>query len=192
MYVLDFHKVKTALQMAFSSDPIAAYEELQQRTLQPGESVAVYFADLTRIVKLVDSRICDKYIKCAFIAGLPSEMKKQLKAACKLNTMSLSEVVDRARTLAKSDENVCFAAIKSPDRRRCYRCGQEGHMSRWCPSIAKNDQTPRNVKCFGCSYSGHVVKDCPNKFQRRRCYVCGDACHLAPACPLKFQQSKNE
>ena len=187
----DYDKVKNALQLAFSSDSIVAYEDLQRRKLQVGESVDVYVADITRLAKLVDSKLSPTYIKCAFVAGLPIEMKKQLKAACKLNTMLLADVVDRARTLSKSEDSLCFAASKISERRKCFQCGQEGHVSRFSPVSARKNLA-QQPKCFNCGEDGHMSKECPKRSGQRRCYVCGDASHLAPSCPKKYQPSKNE
>ena len=186
----DYDKVKGALRLAFSSDPIAAYEELQLRHLQPGESVDVYVSDLNRLAHLVDPTLSATYIKCAFICGLPSDVKKQLKAACNLAEMNLADVIDRARSLVKNGGDVCMVSLSRPnDRRTCFRCVKEGHMSRGCPA-AVDDRRPSKsrVRCYTCGEEGHVSRDCRSTVKQsvRRCYVCGDESHMAPMCPKRF------
>ena len=105
----DFTKMKSALMVAFSSDQFAAYEELQGRKLRSGETVDVYLSELTRVARLVDSGISEGFIKCAFLSGLPIEVRQQLRAACSVTTLKLSEVVERARALVNTGA-VGFAA----------------------------------------------------------------------------------
>lgn len=41
--------------------------------------------------------------------------------------------------------------------RRCYGCGEEGHISAKCPDKSKGE------KCFACNEFGHRATACPNK-----------------------------
>ena len=184
----DYDKVKDALKLAFSSDPITAYEELQARHLRPGESVDVYVADLDRLAQLVDSTMPSTVIKCAFICGLPADVKMQLKAACKLDGMTLAEVVDRARSLVKSGHDACLvAAVKRSDASRVSNSSGEGHTRN-----RRRMPVSRPIRCFACDEEGHISRDCPRRARERKCFVCGDAGHLAPSCPQRFGAAKNE
>ena len=64
----DYSKIKLVLQAAFSADSLTAYEELQQRHLQIGESIDVFLADLNRLALLVDETLPSSYINCLWIA----------------------------------------------------------------------------------------------------------------------------
>ena len=170
----DYDKVKSALLTAFSSDPFAAYDELTNRRLRHHESVDVYLADLRRLAALVDPKFPDQVLKCAFVSGLPDDLRSKLRAACSLRKMDLVQVVARARSISKSTE-VCLV------------------------SAAKDGQRNRQVRCFNCQARGHISRNCPEKNganttgRRRLCFVCGSADHLAPSCPQKFgSASKNE
>lgn len=43
------------------------------------------------------------------------------------------------------------------DSRRCFRCGDVGHIARHCP------QKSPSLTCFLCGGSGHFKRDCPSK-----------------------------
>lgn len=45
--------------------------------------------------------------------------------------------------------------------RRCFNCGEEGHISRSCPRRQKNG------KCFNCGEDGHFMRDCVKPKQSR-------------------------
>ena len=90
----DYGALKERLLVAFSADPCAAYGALQQRRLQPGESVDVFLADITRLARLVDEGISEKFLKCAFLAGLPVSVRSQIGgAASQIGRLKLPEVV---------------------------------------------------------------------------------------------------
>lgn len=198
--------IKAKLLAAFSSDSCHAYEEFQMRRLNPGEAVDVYLADLKRLAALVDSTklASEQWLKCAFVAGLPTGVKAQMRAACSVNKMSLAECVETARNLIRSEE-VCMLATSSSaaDSKgskliTCYGCGREGHMKRNCPATGKTGGLPSGRTCFRCGKDGHVSREClapsPRRVEQGRCYVCGDATHMASACPKRHGAlpAKNE
>lgn len=162
----DYGFLKASLLKAFSLNCFTAYECLQNRRYRPGESVDVYLADLRRLIGLIGNT--DEVLKCAFVSGLPGDMKTQLKAASALESMSVADVAERARTLdlknmTVPDPNAISAAASSkvrrdlPQKRNCHRCGEPGHIARFCPSKSTNRV------CFLCGEEGHFVAQCPKK-----------------------------
>ena len=91
-------KVKAALRRAFAADKYAAYEKFSARRLHTGESVDVYLADLQQLSTLFGG-ISEVGLGCAFVAGLPDSVKQMLRAGARMESLTLSEVVDRARAI---------------------------------------------------------------------------------------------
>jgi len=175
----DYANLKKSLLQAFSSDPVSAYEEFNTRKLRPGESPDVFLADLKRLAGLVDGA-SDQWLKCAFIAGLPDHLRSQLRAACSFGTMSLDDVLGRARALLRSSETCMVSATRKAGV-TCFFCGERGHIRRQCPRVSSPTSSDRPTS----RDQGQGT---------RRCFVCGDPSHLASVCPNRFRprEGKNE
>lgn len=90
---LDVDKVSNALIRAFGADPFSSYDTLMSRKLEGGESVDVYLADIEKLAKRCGI-LCELPIKCAFISGLPQNVRHILRANTKLDDMPLDQVLD--------------------------------------------------------------------------------------------------
>ena len=189
----DYNAAKAKLLAAFSVDCFCAYDEMSNRRLRPGESVDVYLADLKRLAALIDEFLSDDFMKCAFVSGLPENIKLQLRAACSMKTMKLEEVVERARSLMRSSE-MCMSADMKQASQHNAELTQASHVSK------------KQIQCYNCQGFGHVRRDCrqeriPQKqttqhsYQRERpdrhCFVCGERTHLSGSCPDRVRQAKN-
>ena len=141
----DYPKLKAALLTAFSVDRFSAYIQLQNRALKDGEAVDVYLADLKRLTTLMGQSEPDPLLKCAFMAGLPTEVATQLKSIASVEDMGLSELVNRARmmiTAGNGEMTSCAAGKRRQhwQRRevRCYRCNKLGHIQKNCFQMQGN------------------------------------------------------
>ena len=121
------------------------------RRLAIGESVDVYLADLTRLAKLV-AKVDEDWLKCAFVFGLPEEMKSQMHVACSMMAMSLAEVMEKARSLEASREACCVVAAKET-RHRVERGGGRVRGRGIVPATIVD----RMAMCLVCALIGKVV-----------------------------------
>lgn len=158
----DYDQLKDSLIRAFSLDAFSAFERFINRRYVSGESVDVYLSDLRRLIGLIGDT--DEMLKCAFVSGLPTNTRNQLKAASSLESMSLADVAERARTinLPGGDATGAVAARKTPAgtawrKPACFRCGEDGHLSRSCPTRKTRG------RCFLCDAEGHFVAHCPRR-----------------------------
>ena len=165
----DYKALKQALTQAFSSNPIKAFQEFTHRRLEMGEVVDVYLADLRRLAGLVSSESSVDWVRCAFVNGLPQDVKCQLMATNAVERLSLPELVERVRSVIQTRE-VPIGALAA------MKTTRKG--------------TATEIVCFTCRKKGHVAQHCPQRVGASRCWSCGEPGHFASACPKVV--SKNE
>lgn len=174
----DLDAIKSALIGAFGIDQFTAYDMFVGRHLGAGESVDVYLADLRKLASAFGGA-SERLLSCAFVAGLPEATKRMLKAGARIETMTLTDILLRARAVTMDEPkepNVVCAGKTTPrasgpprperiDSNRCYECGLPNHLARDCllrrTAGASNSRPPRrNFRCFRCGGRGHVASAC--------------------------------
>ena len=170
-------KVKAALKRAFAVDKFAAYEHFRARRLRADESVDVFLADLQRLSSIFGG-ISNDCLSCAFVAGLPESARGALQTGARMESLSLPEIVDRARAILRRDEASEVAAAaehrgparQSQDETLCYTCGQPNHLARNCLRGRGGRGSGQGGRrggmggerlCFRCHRPGHVAARCP-------------------------------
>ena len=146
--------MKAALMKAFAADPTSAFEQMKTRRLHPTESVDVYLANMTRLLKIVDPLISEPYIKTTVISGFPHKVKCQIQATNAKSSLFVCEVTEIARSILNTQNlasvNVSIKNKSDMTKLKCYNCGKAGHSRRGCPKI----------KCFTCGENGHFSSSC--------------------------------
>lgn len=165
-------KLKKALLAAFAVDPYVAYEQFVSRKLHSGESPDVYLAELRRLASLFDG-VSDKVLACAFVAGLPDDVRQLLRAGSRMEALDLNQILSRARAVIRDDSplgssEACLGATGygtahrvAAGSQRCYSCGGPNHLSRDCLSRQQGyGRTRRRVRCYQCGGLGHIASEC--------------------------------
>ena len=170
----DYDKIKEALISAFALDQYEAYEQFERRKLRPGEAVDVFVADLRRLAGLFGG-MPDSSLACAFVTKLPESARRALRAGTRIEGMTLSQLISRARAVLADEEATSVAAAVGGSAQsaattatvKCYSCGQPNHIARNCTS--GRGQRGRGgsrggrsfIRCYNCSRVGHVASMCP-------------------------------
>lgn len=162
----DAKKIKEALLSAFAVDKYTAYERLVTRRLGPNESVDVYLADLRRLSRLAGG-VNETVLACAFVAGLPEEIRHSLRSGSRMESLELVQIVARARALTVDGSVVAVAAHNY--RGKCKPDGVSRRMEQ--------------VVCFNCGRPGHLARQCQAGRSRGACFSCGRHGHFAARCP---------
>lgn len=159
-------KVKEALLAAFAVDPYVAYEQFVSRKLRSRESPDVYLAELRRLASLFGG-MSDRALACAFVAGLPEDVRELLRAGSRMEALDLNQILARARAVIRDDtprpsSEACLgAAPRAAPSQRCYVCGGPNHVARDCLARQQaHGRARRRVKCFQCGGLGHIASEC--------------------------------
>ncbi|XP_003370059.1 conserved hypothetical protein [Trichinella spiralis] len=128
-------KVKEALLAAFAANPFVAYDQFVSRKLGPDESPDVFLAELKRLATLFGG-VSEKALACAFVAGLPENVRQLLRAGSRMEDLGLNQIITRARAIITDERpvdapNACLSArgpgVRSPTvppgQRRCVQFG---------------------------------------------------------------------
>lgn len=76
------------------------------------------------------------------------------------------------------------AECPQPQGRKCYNCQEEGHIARDCPHQSRNTHRgERKINCFKCGQEGHMARECPEQTDVRTCFNCGRPGHVSAQCP---------
>lgn len=148
----DIKKVKEALYSAFSVDQFVAYESFTARRLKSGEAVDVYLADLRRL-SLLFGGVSETALACAFVAGLPDAVRQLLRAGTRIEAMTLSQILERARAVLTEDSHSAAAVIPRQSLPR---------------PRDRVPVVPQNYTCFNCGLPNHLARDCLLRSRRRR------------------------
>ena len=83
--------------MAFAPDPFVAFDTFVLRCLHPRETVDIYLGDLQDLACLIKENTSDRWLSCAFVSGLPSLVRRQLRGSSRMEHMTLVQIVARAQ-----------------------------------------------------------------------------------------------
>ena len=169
-----YETIKNGLISAFAEDKFDAYDRFEKMKLRRGEPVDVFVAELRRLSGLFGG-MSDGGLACAFVAKLPETTRRVLRAGSRVESMTLSELISRARAVLADEEETAMAGATgaaartsaAPPRVTCHSCGQPNHLSRDC--LAARGQRERggarggrrSVRCFRCNRPGHIASSCP-------------------------------
>jgi hypothetical protein len=169
----DAAHVMEALTVAFGTDAFSAYETFAARRIEPGETVDVFLAALKKLAKSFGG-VPNKTLSCAFVAGLPDSVRHTLRAASRMESMTLEQILSRARVIMAEEPRVVCAGYgrrpgeqtktRAPVNNLCFECGGPNHFARDCTQRRRGErraqQNPKG-RCFRCGAIGHRAASCP-------------------------------
>ncbi|KFD69462.1 hypothetical protein M514_18334 [Trichuris suis] len=136
-------KLKASLLAAFAVDPFVAYEQFNERNLRANELPDVFLADLRRLASIFGG-VPEKALACAFVSGLPDNVRQLLRASARMEDLSLNQILTRARAIITDEQparitDACLTTRDSEAKQRigastlrCYACSEQNHFARDC------------------------------------------------------------
>ena len=155
----DAASIKEALIAAFEHDSFMAYDTFIARRLEPNETVDVYLADLKRLASLFGG-VSEAALGCAFVSGLPHSARQILRSGSRMETMSLCQLLTRARAVL-ADEATGGAAVT----RRANE--PTSYDSRTAAFESGKMNNHGQVLCFKCNGPNHLARDCLSGTKKR-------------------------
>ena len=158
--------IEARLKEAFTDGPFEAYGKLV-RMKWAGEPVDVYANEIKRLAGLAGffGEGLDRIIKLTFVNGFPDNISIELQQVANILTVSMSEILVRARILAPGKTpTVTATAIKVKEgfgtrsgesrsfKGQCYRCGG--------PHMVRNCKDRKGIVCYRCGQDGHIASQC--------------------------------
>ena len=172
--------IKKALLKVFGTDSFVAYGQFVNRKFQPGETPEEFLADLRRLARSVGGDPPKEWIMCAFVSGLPKYVQELLQASARMDSLSLDEIVSRARAIMSDDggyktrsaavaqksQAEITQAAKSSSSVVCYKCSGINHLARDCLQGRQSGTWNRarksrgSIRCYRCNMVGHLASEC--------------------------------
>ena len=190
----DYASVKEALVKAMMPMEFVSLDDFHRRKLRPGEALSVFVHAMKKLLEQampsLDKSARDQLLLHQFLAGLPDNVSRQLRATGEIKALDVAVV--RARLLMTIDGHGQAAAVADKtDKVELLReqvALLTEHVATLSTSRRSADSQQRSkLRCFSCSRPGHVQRDCPYRYRRqgpdpRRCFVCDQPGHLARNC----------
>ena len=172
----DVEEIKRALIKAYGTDLFVAFEQFTMCRLCPEEIADESLTDLQRLARLVGETPPECWRKSTFVNGLPSDVKGLLRSSTRLETLTLREVRERARTMLMDTRDENLAAVARPEQTShtpnilkscqsdviCFRFGGPNHLARDCMqrSSVRHWKERSSIRCHLCNKTGHLMKNC--------------------------------
>ena len=169
-------------------------DDFHRHKLRPGEALSVSVHAMKKLLEQampsLDKPACDQLLLHQFLAGLPDNISRQLRATGEMKM--LDAAVARARLLMTIDDHGQSAAVANQPNEVELLREQVALLTEQVATLATcrrsaDGQQRSQLRCFSCNRHGHVQRDCPNRYRSqgpnpRRCFVCDQPGHLARNC----------
>jgi len=191
----DYEKISKSLKKVYVKSKTAAWEELKNLKLIPGEPVDVLGDKINTLLRIVsdDCEIPSQIAAMFVVDALPCRIAEQIRILHG-EKMDLKGVVNAAKTMmaeAQRSDGVYGAAgftkgFRGDSRRQATYAGSGGSTRQVDDRRSFEERTRESpdrksiIKCYCCGRVGHMRQDC-----RVRCYSCGKCGHKRDECERK-------
>lgn len=175
----DAAKIGARLKEAFSMGPFVAHSRLAG-TKWVGEQVDVYANEIRRLAGLAgfSGDGLEQIVKLTFVNGFPDSISIALQTLPKVESMTMSDLITRARVLAsKKTSDVTAVAGQGG-----YTVGTRARVAHPAEAIGGKGE-PRGFKgkCYRCN-GAHMIRDCKEPKPPIICFKCNGSGHIASQC----------
>ena len=172
-------------------------ESFHKRELFPGKSLSVYVHQLKQLLDQampdLASAAKEQLLLHQFLAGLPQDISKQLRATGVTNT--LTEAVERAKLIMVVDHHSQTAAVSTRPTSTSDIQQLQQQLTALSEQVAAlsihrtaqpSGWREARKRCFLCKRVGHLQRTCPSQYTKsdnRRCFTYSKPGHEWRNCP---------
>ena len=188
-----FDSLAEKLHQQFGDPLLAERNEQKIMTLRQTSTVRDYTAEFRRLLVSLPARWDDAALRPWYKRGLKESIQNAFIGGPQAT--SLAELIkqvfeveeqiwlmNNSRVSPVTRADTSLTRFFDPQKRRCYTCGEKGHVQANCPIHKPPERAPTSAAASAAAGKSHAAVG-PTTAEPRKCFQCGSTSHLKWQCP---------